>query len=227
MVKLNPQKKRTESSKRWLRRQLKDPYVQKAQKEGYRSRAAYKLLELQEKYKFLKAYQVVVDLGAAPGGWTQVLVDLTKSSEEKPTVFGVDLTPISSLPGAIFLEGDFTKEETLSSLLTLCPERLDGVLSDMAPSSTGHPQTDHLKLMVLLEEALLFAQQTLKEGGFFVAKVFQGGTEKDLLLALKKDFMQVIHAKPPSSRKESREMYVVALGFKGNKDIDEKQGREL
>lgn len=219
MIKLHSNKKRSESSKRWLRRQLNDPYVKKAQKEGYRSRAAYKLLELQEKYKFLKPHQTIVDLGAAPGGWSQIVVDLTKGTDEHPTVFGIDLLPIPPLPGAIFLEGDFTSQELLTELLDLLPEKVDGVLSDMAPSSTGHPQTDHLKLMTLLEEALLFAQQVLKKGGFFVAKVFQGGTEKELLLALKKTFTDVSHAKPPSSRKESREMYVIALGYKGNEKL--------
>lgn len=215
MVRLRKDSKRSESSRRWLTRQLKDPYVLKAKKEGYRSRAAYKLIELNEKYHFLKPNLTVLDLGAAPGGWTQVAVSLTKSSSQHPLVIGFDIQPMLPLEGALLLEGDFLEEKALRVLEETLSEKADVVLSDMAPSTTGHASTDHLRIIGMVESSYDFARTILKEGGTFVAKVFQGGTEKNLLALLKKEFEKVHHAKPLSSRKESSELYVVALGYRG------------
>lgn len=197
------------SSTRWLERQLNDPYVQKAQAEGYRSRAAYKLLELDDKYAFLKPGKKVVDLGATPGGWTQVAVERTGS-----LVISVDLAEMTPIPGSDFILGDFTTDTVLKCVLEKVDGGVDVVLSDMAAASTGHRQTDHLKIMLLIDHALEFAIQVLNPGGVFVAKVLQGGTETTLLARLKQNFTKVVHAKPPSSRKDSSEMYVVAMGFK-------------
>lgn len=214
MSRLRNDSKRTASSRRWLERQLKDPYVLKAQKEGYRSRAAYKLIELNEKYKFLKPNKKVLDLGAAPGGWTQVAINLTKSSPEHPSVVALDILSFDSLPGSVILQADFLEDSTLHLLEEMVGGKTDVVLSDMAPPTTGHATTDHLRIVGMVEEAYAFARTILSFGGVFVAKVFQGGTEGDLLKELKKDFERVHHAKPPSSRKESSELYVVALGFR-------------
>ena len=197
------------SSTRWLERQLNDPYVMKAQEEGYRSRAAYKLKELDDKYQFLKPGKKVVDLGATPGGWTQIAVERTGTK-----VISLDINEMDPVAGADFVLGDFTEDETLEAVLNLLDGEVDIVLTDMAAPSTGHKQTDHLKIMSLVEYALDFALQVLSPGGVFVAKVLQGGTEKDLLDQLKTNFSKVYHAKPPSSRKDSSEMYVVAIGFK-------------
>ena len=196
------------SSTRWLERQLNDPYVQKAQTEGYRSRAAYKLKELDDKYGFLKPGQKIVDLGATPGGWTQVSVERTKS-----LVISVDLVEMEPLPGSQFVLGDFTTEETLEQVLEKLEGGVDGVLSDMAPPAMGHKKTDHLRIMALVDHAFEFALQTLNPGGFFVSKVLQGGTEATLLQHLKQNFKKVYHGKPAASRKDSSEMYVVAMGF--------------
>lgn len=198
------------SSTLWLERQLNDPYVQKAQAEGYRSRAAYKLMELDDKYGFLKKGKTVVDLGAAPGGWTQVAVERTGAR-----VISVDLSEMDPIPGVEIIRGDFTTDDVLAKVLeTVEGASVDVVLSDMAAASTGHRQTDHLRIMALVEIALDFAIQVLSPGGVFVAKVLQGGTEIDLLNRLKHHFEKVVHAKPPASRKDSSEMYVVAMGFK-------------
>lgn len=197
------------SSTRWLERQLNDPYVLKAQEEGYRSRAAYKLKEIDDRYHFLKKGSRVVDLGATPGGWTQVAVERTQAK-----VISVDLVEMTPIPGAEFILGDFTEEETLQKILSVLEGKVDVVLSDMAAPSTGHRKTDHLKIIGLVEIALDFAEQVLSPGGAFVAKVLVGGTEKELLNQLKQNFAKVSHVKPPASRKDSSEMYVVALGFK-------------
>jgi 23S rRNA (uridine2552-2'-O)-methyltransferase len=209
-VRLKSSRGRTVSSQRWLTRQLNDPYVQQAKVDGYRSRAAYKLIEIDEKFKILKRGGVVVDLGAAPGGWTQVALERVG---DRGTVIGVDLTPIEALTGAYLMCGDFCDLDVVSALKEVLGKPAHVVLSDMAASSTGHPQTDHMRIMTLAEEAFAFAQEVLEKGGSFVAKVLQGGTEKDLLMLLKKHFEKVVHFKPPSSRKESAEMYVVALRF--------------
>jgi 23S rRNA (uridine2552-2'-O)-methyltransferase len=209
-VRLKSSRGRTISSQRWLTRQLNDPYVQQAKLDGYRSRAAYKLIEIDEKFKILKRGSIVVDLGAAPGGWTQVALERVG---DKGTVIGVDITPMEPLTGAHLMCGDFCDLAVVAALKEALGKPAHVVLSDMAASSTGHPQTDHIRIMGLAEEAFVFCQEVLEKGGSFVAKVLQGGTEKDLLMLLKKHFEKVVHFKPPSSRKESAEMYVVALGF--------------
>lgn len=209
-VRLKTTRKRTVSSQRWLTRQLNDPYVHKAKAEGYRSRAAYKLIEIDDKFHLLKPGALVVDLGAAPGGWSQVAL----KRAGKGWVIGIDLAPIDALEGAQFIAGDFTDPQTLQQLKNLFSDKIQVVLSDMAASSTGHPPTDHLRIMGLAEEAFAFAQEELAPGGAFVAKVLRGGTEATLLNKLKQHFDKVTHFKPPSSRKDSAEMYVVALGFR-------------
>jgi 23S rRNA (uridine2552-2'-O)-methyltransferase len=212
-------RKRSPSSTRWLERQLNDPYVHQAKKEGYRSRAAYKLVELDDKFKFLKPGKLVLDLGAAPGGWTQVAVSRVRSTEEAPSVIGVDLLSMDPIAGAMFMQMDFMDSNAPHKIRRHLPPDLarsgvDVVLSDMAPNTTGHATTDHLRIMNLLESAYEFAREVLRPGGTFVAKVFQGGTEKDLLTQMKKDFEAVKHAKPKASRADSSEMYVVATGFR-------------
>ena len=206
---------RTISSVRWLSRQINDPYVALAKKEGYRSRAAYKLIELDDKFKWLKPGKTVLDLGAAPGGWTQVAVARTKSVSDKPAVVAVDILPMSPMGGAVVMQLDFMAEDAPEKIRALIPHGVDIVLSDMAPNTTGHAPTDHLRIMALLEAAYPFACEVLKPGGVFVAKIFQGGTERELLAMMKKDFAVVKHAKPKASRADSSEMYVVASGFKG------------
>ena len=214
-------RKRSASSTRWLERQLNDPYVHQAKKEGYRSRAAFKLVELDDKFKFLKPGKLVLDLGAAPGGWTQVAVSRVRSTEEAPRVIGVDLLAMDPIAGAMFMQMDFMDSNASHKIRRHLPPDLgrgvDVVLSDMAPNTTGHSTTDHLRIMSLLEAAYDFSCEILKPGGTFVAKVFQGGTEKELLSRMKKDFAEVKHAKPQASRADSSEMYVVATGYRGAK----------
>ncbi|NBO19229.1 MAG: RlmE family RNA methyltransferase [Proteobacteria bacterium] len=205
--------KRSNSSTRWLQRQLNDPYVALAKKEGYRSRAAYKLIELDDKFKWLKPGKTVLDLGAAPGGWTQVAVARVKSTNEKPIVLGVDILPMDGIQGATLLELDFLRDDAPDIIRENLGGNVDIVLSDMAPNTTGHAATDHLRIMALLEAAYPFACEVLKPGGVFVAKIFQGGTEKELLMQMKKQFTSVKHAKPKASRADSSEMYVIASGF--------------
>ena len=236
------------SSTAWLLRQAKDPYVARAQKEGYRARAAYKLIEINEKFRFLKNGQVVVDLGAAPGSWSQYIA----REFPKSCVIAMDLLAIKPIPGVEFYQGDFTTDEALCWLCRQCGMRsvecgvgprgqpsatngvsdnadefphvptthsrnnvIDVVLSDMAPNTVGHQKTDHLRQMTLLEYAWDFARQTLKPGGTFVAKSFTGGTTGDLLADIKKHFEKVAHIKPAASRKDSVEMFIVGIGFKG------------
>ncbi|MDR0406828.1 MAG: RlmE family RNA methyltransferase [Holosporales bacterium] len=204
----------TESSKRWLKRQEADPFVKRARAEGYRSRAVYKLLEIDARYKILQGAKVIVDLGAAPGSWSQVLAQKCGQCSEK-TLIALDKLPIVPIEGITFLQGDLEKEVTLRSFACLLQgQYVDVVLSDMAPNTTGHARTDHLKNIVLVEEAYAFAVQHLSIGGRFVAKVFQGGTESGVLTILKQDFEKVFHVKPKASRPESREVYVVAIGFR-------------
>ena len=203
---------KTESSKKWIERQLSDPYVRQAQSEGYRSRAAYKLLELQEKYKLIKPGDRVVDLGAAPGGWVQVSMKL---GAEK--IVGIDLLEMEPIVGAILYKGDVSDDSLLEQLIRDLGGPPDVVLSDMAANTTGHRQTDHLRTSGLVELAADFAMKTLKPGGSFCSKVFQGGTSPDLLADLKHNFGQVYHAKPPASRAHSPEIYVVAKNFKKNR----------
>ncbi|MEX2615131.1 MAG: RlmE family RNA methyltransferase [Alphaproteobacteria bacterium] len=211
-VRLRPGKGRKVSSRRWLERQLNDPYVAEARRQGYRSRAAFKLLELDEKYRLLKKGARVVDLGAAPGGWTMVALEKVGSSGK---VVGIDITPIDPISGAVILEGDMHDAGTAERLVRALGGPADVVLSDMAASASGHTATDHLRIIGLAEAALDFAEDVLTPGGAFVAKVLQGGTEHGLLSRLKRAFRRVAHAKPPASRKESAEMYVVAIGYRG------------
>ena len=210
-VRLKTARGRTVSSQRWLMRQLNDPYVQQSKVDGYRSRAAYKLIEIDEKFKIFKVGLRVVDLGAAPGGWTQVSVEKVGL---KGQVVGIDLMPMEPIEGATLMCGDFCDLEKIEEIKAHVKGRVRVVLSDMAAPSTGHSQTDHMRIMALAEEAFLFAQEVLETGGSFVAKVLQGGTEKELLQLLKKHFEKVCHFKPPASRSDSAEMYVIALGFR-------------
>jgi 23S rRNA (uridine2552-2'-O)-methyltransferase len=207
-------KKRTVSSARWLSRQLNDPYVVRAKKEGYRSRAAFKLLEMDDKYRFLKSGKTVLDLGAAPGGWTQGAVMRTKSPAEKPHVIAVDILPMSPVAGAVCIQLDFTQDNAPKAIREFLPRGADIVLSDMAPNTTGHSATDHLRIMMMLEMAYDFSCEVLTKKGVFIGKIWQGGTERELLERMKKDFDEVRHVKPKASRADSSEMYVVAMGKK-------------
>ena len=198
-------------STRWLERQLNDPYVKRAKAEGYRSRAAYKLIELDERFGFLKGAKRVVDLGIAPGGWTQVV----RQKAPQASVVGIDLLPTDPIDGATVLEMDFMEEAAPDRLREALGGPADLVLSDMAANTVGHPQTDHLRTMGLVEAALDFAVDVLRPGGAFVAKVLAGGADASLVAELKRRFSEVKHAKPPASRKGSSEWYVVAKGFKG------------
>jgi 23S rRNA (uridine2552-2'-O)-methyltransferase len=211
-------KKRTPASARWLKRQLNDPYVVAAKAEGWRSRAAFKLIELDDRFHLLRKGARVLDLGAAPGGWTQVAVKRGAAS-----VLAVDLLPIDPIHGATILQGDFTGPDMPRTLTDALGGTADIVLSDMAPNTTGHAATDHIRIVGLAEMALDFAIQVLTPGGTFVAKVFQGGSEKQILDVLKRSFATVRHAKPPASRKESSELYVVATGFRGRSDASDPQ----
>lgn len=206
------------SSVAWLQRQASDPYVARAQKEGYRARAAYKLIEMNERFRFLRDGQVVVDLGAAPGSWSQYIARTFPKSK----IFAMDLLEISPIVGVETYQGDFTSDEALQWLVEKLnlSENTDGtadvVVSDMAPNTVGHKKTDHIRQMVLLEYALDFALRALKVGGTFVCKSFTGGTTNDLLKQIKQNFKTVHHIKPPSSRKDSVEMFIVAMGFVGH-----------
>ena len=208
-------RRRKASSTRWLSRQLNDPYVAEAQRRGYRSRAAFKLIELDDRFRLLRPGQRVVDLGCAPGGWTQVVVERVGSNKGRGIVVAVDLAPTGALPGAVILLGDIRDPSVSVALENALGGTADVILSDMAPSTTGHAQTDHLRIVALAEVAFDLASQILKPGGAFVAKVFQGGAEGALLASLKRGFAQLRHAKPPASRAESAETYVVATGFRG------------
>ena len=199
----------------WLQRQLNDPYVARAKAEGYRSRAAYKLLELDERYKLLHRGQRVVDLGAAPGGWSQVAAKAVGSTDEHPLVVGIDYLDMDPIPGVVLLKKDFTENAAPQLLIdAMGGHKADLVLSDMAAPTTGHRATDHLRIVDLVEIAADFAIQVLAPGGSFVAKVFQGGTEHELLAVLKRHFASTFHAKPPASRQGSAETYLVAKGFR-------------
>ena len=204
-------KGRKVGSTRWLERQLNDPYVKKAKAEGYRSRAAYKLIELDERFGFLKGAKRVVDLGVAPGGWTQVV----RLKAPQAIVVGIDLLPTDPIDEAILFEMDFMSDEAPERLKEALGGPADLVLSDMAANTVGHPQTDHLRTMGLVEAGLMFANEVLRPGGAFVAKVLAGGADSSLVAELKRRFSTVKHAKPPASRKDSSEWYVIAQGFKG------------
>lgn len=215
-VKLRTAKGRKIASTRWLSRQLNDPYVVEATRRGYRSRAAFKLIEMDDKYRFLKPGMAVVDLGAAPGGWSQIAAERVGSVDRKGQVLAVDLEPIESLPGVEVLAQDVSVEGAAATIrAALKRGRADVVLSDMASPATGHRATDHLRVIALVEAALDFAEEVLAPGGTFLAKVFQGGAGGALVARLKRSFAKVQHVKPKASRPESPEIYVLATGFRG------------
>lgn len=210
-------RKRTLSSTLWLERQLNDPYVARAKREGYRSRAAYKLLEMDERFHLFKPGGRIIDLGAAPGGWSQVAADRVKAKDGRGKVVGVDLLDMEELPGVTFAVKDFNDDDAPEMIKTMLGGEANGVMSDMAANTTGHKQTDHLRIVALAELAAEFAMDVLAPGGFFVAKVLQGGTEGQLLTRLKRDFTTVRHVKPAASRADSAELYVLATGFRGRR----------
>lgn len=209
-------RKRTLSSTLWLERQLNDPYVARAKLEGYRSRAAFKLIEIDERYHLLHPGQKIVDLGAAPGGWSQVAAQKTGSRDGRGRVIGIDLLDIAPLPGVEFRKMDFLDSAAPAHLKEWLGGKADVVLSDMAANATGHRKTDHLRIVGLIELAADFACEILAPGGSFLAKVFQGGTEGTVLARLKRDFATVRHVKPKASRAGSAELYVLASGFRGS-----------
>ena len=215
-VRVKTSKGRKIGSTLWLQRQLNDPYVARAKAEGFRSRAAYKLKELDERYHLLRRGIRVVDLGAAPGGWSQIAAVATGSTDEHPLVVGIDYLDMDPIPGVVLLKKDFTDDDAPKMLIdALGGKKVDLVLSDMAAPTTGHRATDHLRIVHLVEIAAQFAVEVLAPGGSFVAKVFQGGTEHELLALLKRHFATTLHAKPKASRSGSAETYLVARGFKG------------
>ena len=206
--------RRSMSSKLWLERQLNDPYVAAARREGWRSRAVYKFIELDERFNLLKPGQKIVDLGAAPGGWSQYAAKKVQSDTGKGKVVGIDLLDIEPIAGVQFTVMDFLAEDAPERLKAMLGGEADGVMSDMAANTTGHKKTDHLRIVHLAEIAIEFACEVLAPGGFFVAKVFQGGAEGELLTTLKRDFATVRHVKPKASRADSAELYVLATGYR-------------
>ncbi|KQZ30745.1 23S rRNA methyltransferase [Mesorhizobium sp. Root552] len=213
-----------ESSRRWLERHMNDPYVQRSKADGYRSRAAYKLIEIDDKHHLLKPGMRVIDLGAAPGGWCQVAAVRTKSTADAPHVVGIDYLEMDAVPGAEVLLMDFLDPEAPAKLAEALGGEPDIVLSDMAAPTTGHRRTDHIRTMHLCEVAADFAMSVLRPGGHFLAKTFQGGTEGGLLDALKRNFRSVHHVKPPASRDESVELYLLAKDFKGRAEAGDDKG---
>jgi 23S rRNA (uridine2552-2'-O)-methyltransferase len=219
-VKVKSARGKTVSQVKWLQRQLNDPYVKRAQLEGFRGRAAFKILELNEKFNFLLPGSKVVDLGCAPGGWSQVAVELVnalgvKKNVKIGSVIGIDLQEMESLPGATFHQIDFMDNDADIKVKNILEGKANVVMSDMAASSSGHKKTDHLRIMTLCETAAYFAFDVLETGGTFVAKVLAGGAESDLQILLKQKFTKVHNVKPPSSRSDSSEKFVVAIGFRG------------
>lgn len=213
---LNSKKQRTTSSRKWLVRQINDPYVHQAQQQGYRSRAAFKLLEIDEKFKILKPRSIVIDLGAAPGGWTQVSIEKVITKKGDGTVVAVDLQGMKPILGAFLLQGDFLDPHLQNNLKAYIPQKANIILSDMAAPACGMKDVDHIRIMNLLENVYEFCLLNLKTKGSMVAKVLRGGTENLLLQKLKKNFTKVVHFKPPASRQDSSEMYIIALGFRLN-----------
>ena len=208
----------SKSSAKWLQRQLNDPYVAEAKAQGFRGRAAFKIQQMNQQFHFFRRGARVVDLGCAPGGWSQVAVKAVHSTSEKPLVIGLDLLPTDPIEGALLLQRDFREPAVAEELIDLLGgQKADVVMSDMAANTTGNHMVDHMRIMGLVETAYDFAVKVLADGGFFIAKIFQGGTEKKLLDQMKKDFNSVKHVKPDASRKDSSEFYVVAVGFKGEK----------
>ncbi|MFD2180544.1 RlmE family RNA methyltransferase [Rhodoplanes azumiensis] len=213
-VQVKKKKGRTLAQKLWLDRQLNDPYVARAKREGFRSRAAYKLIELDDRFKLFRPGGRVVDLGAAPGGWSQVAAKRVGAESRKGRVVGIDILDMPPIVGVDLLHLDFLAESAPAKLKALLGGPADVVLSDMAANATGHRQTDHLKIMALAEAAAMFAREVLSPGGSFLCKVLRGGTEGDLLADLKRDFAKVKHVKPAASRADSAELYVLAMGFR-------------
>lgn len=220
-VRLKKARKLSSSSQKWLQRQLNDPYVARAKREGWRSRAAFKLIEIDEKVKLLKPGLRVVDLGAAPGGWSQVAAKAVKAEEGQGKIVAIDLLEVDPITGVDFEQMDFLKDDAPDRLKEMLGGGADLVMSDMAANTTGHRATDHLRIVGLVELAIDFARQVLAPGGSFIAKVFQGGTEGSLLADLKRDFTSVRHIKPQASRADSAELYVVATGFRGRRPPSE------
>jgi 23S rRNA (uridine2552-2'-O)-methyltransferase len=214
-VRVKSGKSRSLSSKLWLERQLNDPYVARAKREGFRSRAAYKISEIDDKSRFLKKGARVIDLGAAPGGWSQVAA---KRVGAQGRVVAIDLLPMEEVPGVEFMQLDFLDPGAPEALKAMLGGSADVVLSDMAANATGHARTDHLRIMALVEAASEFAREVLAPGGAFLAKVLQGGTEASLLAALKRDYRNVKHVKPSASRADSAELYLLATGFRGQRN---------
>lgn len=214
-VRVRTGKGRTVSQKIWLERQLNDPYVAEARRQGLRSRAAFKLKEIDDKYRFLKPGGKIVDLGAAPGGWSQIAAERVKAQEGRGLVIAIDMHGMDPLPGVVIFKKDFLEDDAPALLIdALGGDKADAVISDMAAHATGHRQTDHILIMGLAEAAYDFAKDVLKPGGTFLAKVLRGGTEGELLRDLKKDFATVRHVKPMSSRDDSAELFVLATGFR-------------
>lgn len=213
MAKLKPGKRRTPSSRAWLERQLNDPYVARAKREGFRSRAAFKLVEIDEKFRLLNKGARVVDLGAAPGGWSEIAA---RRAGPSGRVIALDILEMKPVAGVDFLQLDFLDATAPDRLKEMLGGSADVVLSDMAANATGHRQTDHLRIMALADAAAAFAREVLAPGGSFLCKVLQGGTEAALLAELKRDFATVKHVKPPASRADSAELYLLAKGFRGN-----------
>ena len=220
-VQVRAGKRRSLASKLWLDRQLNDPYVARAKREGMRSRAAYKLIEIDDKYRFLKPGGRVVDLGAAPGGWSQIAAKRVGTDAGRGRVVGIDILEMNALTGVEILHLDFMADDAPDRLKTLLGGPADVVLSDMAANATGHRKTDHLKIMALAETAALFAREVLRPGGTFLCKVLQGGTEGELLAELKRDFATVRHVKPAASRADSAELYVLATGYRPSETKDD------
>jgi 23S rRNA (uridine2552-2'-O)-methyltransferase len=216
-VRVKSGKGRSLSSKLWLERQLNDPYVARAKREGFRGRAAFKLIEIDDKHHLLKPGTRVIDLGAAPGGWSQVAAQRVGSAQGKGKVVAVDLLELAPIAGVGFIQRDFLDAGAGDEVKALLGEAADVVLSDMAANATGHRATDHLRIMALAEAAADFAREVLAPGGAFLCKVLQGGTEASLLATLKRDFSQVKHVKPAASRSDSAELYLLATGFRGQR----------
>ncbi|MGX5733373.1 RlmE family RNA methyltransferase [Bosea thiooxidans] len=213
-VRLKNARKHKHSSQLWLERQLNDPYVKRAKERGFRSRAAFKLEEMDERYKFLKSGQRLIDLGCAPGGWCQVAAERIGLAQGKGRIVGIDLLPVDPIPGVELIEMDFMTEEAPALLVEKLGGQADGVMSDMAANTTGHKKTDHLRIIGLAEAALEFAHSVLAPGGFFLAKLFQGGDSAELLAGMKRDFTTVRNVKPAASRADSSELYVLATGYR-------------
>ena len=216
-VRLKTKKKRTVSQKRWLERQLNDPYVARAKREGLRSRAAFKLTEIDDKHRLLKPGGRVVDLGAAPGGWSEIAAKRVGAADGKGRVVAIDILEMAPIPGVLFRQLDFLDPAAPAQLHEMLGGPADVVLSDMAANATGHKKTDQLKIMALVEAGIEFAREVLRPGGSFLTKVLQGGTDPPLLAALKRDFATVKHVKPQASRADSAELYLLAMGFRGGK----------